>query len=138
MEAADERAHDRDGDVRMLLQEGGELPRREEEALRLDGRDDGCRTRVLLDQRELAEEVARLHLAERLAAAHDATGPAQDDVERRAGRALADDLLVRRIGAAFPGLGETVSNAGIEPREQWHRCELLLELHRRVLRASRS
>ena len=67
----------------------------------------------------------------RLAAALDAAVAAQDDVERRAGRALADDLLVRRVGAALPGLGEAVPNAAIEPREQRHRCELLLELHRR-------
>src|SRR5687767_3271296 len=56
MQALDELAHDRHGDLGMLLEQRRELPGREEEALGLGVGDDRCRPRMLLDERQLTEE----------------------------------------------------------------------------------
>src|SRR5687767_10747829 len=85
VEAGDEGAHDRHGNLGMLFQQRRELPGGEKETVRLLGRHDGRRARMLLDEGELAEEVAGRELADRLAFALDARSAFEDDIEGRTG-----------------------------------------------------
>ena len=85
---------------------------------------------MLLDERQLAEEVAGGQLAERLAILLDARAAGQEDVERGPGRSLTHDRLVSRIRAAFADLGQAVSHLRFEARQERYRCKLLLELDR--------
>ena len=85
VDACDQRFHDRDGDLRVLLQQRGELPCYEEDALGLFGRAHRRAAGVFLDQCQLTEEIAWTHLADGALgvalAALDHDMAAKDDVQ---------------------------------------------------------
>src|SRR6187200_2785998 len=88
---------------------------------------------MLLDEGQLAKEVAGRQLAELLAILLDPRTAGQEDVQRRAGRPLPNDRLVGRVRAALADLRQAMAHLRFEARQERYRCELLLELDRHPL-----
>ena len=109
----------------------GELPGREEEAVGLLGGDDGGRARVLLDQRQARRRSRRPLISPMTRLALDARATVQDDVERRAGRALPHDRLARqRRSARLPTSARRRRTRRSSPAERRDRCAVAPQLHR--------
>jgi len=95
-------------------------------------RQDARGSRVILDQRQLAEEVPGIELAGRavlLTILLGASPAAQDDVEGRCGGVLSNDPVARRIDATNALLRQSLDDSLIELGQQGGRCEGLLEIH---------
>src|SRR6187399_773198 len=70
-QAAGQLAQDRDGDARLLAQDGLEVPRREGEAVRRPVGDDRCVPWLPIEDRQPPEEVARAERRDGLAVPDD-------------------------------------------------------------------
>ena len=83
----------RPGDLGVRLQEGLEDPRGHAQADEVGVRHDGGRARPVVEQRDLAERVARPELAPLLPADLDGRGALRDDEEAEALLTLGDDVI---------------------------------------------
>src|SRR6266508_4337567 len=90
-----ERAEERRGDCGLVLEDLGERPSGQHQAHGLGFRDDGRRPRGAVEQRHLAEVGARAELDLGAPAAADGRAAVEDDVERLARIAGADDRRLR-------------------------------------------
>src|SRR4051794_33949850 len=84
-------AEDRERQGRLLEEHPLEVPRREGEARRRRLRDDLGNARLAIEDGQLAEELARPELRERLPVANDADAAVDDDEEARPDLALPGD-----------------------------------------------
>jgi hypothetical protein len=132
VESLDQRVHDRHCHLGVLLQERSKLPGHEQDALRfLDGYNTR-RPRVMLDQRELAEEVADMQLTgcRILLAILLGSGVApENDVQGQRRGILLDDPFAWLIDAPSARLSQSLDDLLIKVGEERGRCENLLNVH---------
>jgi hypothetical protein len=96
---------------------------------------------MLLDERQLPEEVARAKLADRadgsVATLH-VGAPGEDDVQGRGRRPLLDDRLAGRIGAVLALLGQPLDGLPVEARQQRGRGEGGFDIHDAMVASGRA
>jgi len=136
VEAGDQGVHERDGHLRVFLEEGRELPGHEQDAIGIGVGHHGGAPRVLLDKRQLPEEVARAEVGHRRTLALPALHvhlPGQDDVQGRSRGALADDRFARGVGAVLALLGQALDRLAIEARQERRGGEGGFDVHGRMV-----